>query len=166
MLVILAVKKVFKEQNFIAFSLLYLSSLWFFIYIPVRQIPGNTFSFQISLFSFFDWLLLMVLSFLTSLSLTMNYFIIKNELKKTLSAKTVGRGSFNLLSAVAGSIFGPTASCASCVGTIFGFLGVGTVFFLLKYRFAIVIVSIFIMLFTLYHSSKKVLGICSSKKHH
>ena len=161
-LVILAVKNVFKEKKlFITFGVLVTASLWFFIYIPVTQIPGNTYFFQISLFSYVDWSLLILLSSLTALSLTMNYFVIRNQIKRSLRVSTVGSGSFGLLSGVAGSLFGPSASCASCVSALFGFLGVGGVFFLLQYRQAIVLVSILIMLITLYHTSKKVLGICA-----
>ncbi|OGM26454.1 hypothetical protein A3A76_01255 [Candidatus Woesebacteria bacterium RIFCSPLOWO2_01_FULL_39_23] len=163
-LVILAVKNVFKEKIFlITFFALSILALWFFIYIPVRQIPGNTFSFQISIFTLKDWFLLVLLSSLTSLSLTMNIFVIRNELKNSLSTATVGRSSFSTLSGMLGSIFGPTASCASCVGSIFGFLGLGGVLLLLKYRQMILLLSIIIMLLTLYYTSKRVLGICNIK---
>jgi len=161
-LVILAVKNVFKEKSLlIFFGILNLVVLWFFIYIPVKKVPGNTFVFQISIFTLKDWFLLIVLSALTSLSLTMNGFIIRRELKNSLQPQTVGRGSFGALTGVLGSIFGPTASCASCVGSIFGFLGVGGVLLLLKYRHIILLFSILLMFVTLYHSSKRVLGICN-----
>ncbi|MBI4129788.1 hypothetical protein HY468_00575 [Candidatus Roizmanbacteria bacterium] len=160
-LVIRAIKQVLKEKNrFVAFGLLTVTAFWIFVSIPVRQIPGNTYAFQLSLFSYVDWALLLLLSALTGLSLTMNSVIIRNEIKRSLRASTVGRSSFGLLSGIAGSLFGPSASCASCVSAIFGFLGMGGVLFLLQYRQAIVIVSILIMLVTLYYSSKKVLGIC------
>ena len=163
-LVILAVKNVFKEKSLlIFFGILNLAALWFFIYIPVRQITGNTFAFQTSIFTSKDWFLLISLSTLTSITLVMNIFAVGNDLKNMKYGSTLGRGSVGILSGIAGSIFGPTATCAACVGTIFGFLGVGGIFLLLKYRQAIVAFSILIMLFTLYYTSKRVLGICNIK---
>jgi len=163
-IVIVAVKSVFKRKRFfIYFIFLALLSLWLFIYIPVKQIPGNTFAFQTSIFTSKDWFLLIVLSILTSTTLVMNIFAVGNDLKNMKYGSTLGRGSVGILSGIAGSIFGPTATCAACVGTIFGFLGVGGIFLLLKYRQAIVVLSISIMLFTLYYTSKRVLGICNIK---
>lgn len=163
-IVVLALKALFKRNFLIPFILLTFFSLWFFIYIPVKKVPGNTFGFQISLFSFSDWVLLILLSILTTLSFLMNIFVIEREIKKSLAAVSLGRGGVGAIFGVLGSIFGPTASCASCVGSIFGFLGVGGVFFLLKYRQVIVVASILIMLFTLYNTSKRVLGICKVKR--
>lgn len=163
-IVAIAVKAVFKEKKFLlSFIFLTFLSLWFFIYIPVKKIPGNTFLFQISIFTLVDWFLLVILSILTALSLVMNFFVIKNDLKKTYGSSTLRRGGFSVLSGIIGSIFGPTASCASCVGSIFGFLGVGGVFFLLQYRFYIVIVSIVFMLLSLYYTSLRILGVCNIK---
>ena len=163
-IVVTAVKAVFKEKKFLlSFVFLTFLTLWFFIYIPVKKIPGNTFIFQISIFTYVDWFLLAILSILTALSLVMNFFVIRNDLKKTYGRSTLRRGGFSVLSGIIGAIFGPTASCASCVGSIFGFLGVGGVFFLLEYRFYIVIASIALMLLSLYFTSLRVLGVCNIK---
>ena len=163
-IVLLAVKSTFEEKKIFAlFTILATLALWFFIYIPVKKVPGNTFAFQISIFTLNDWFLLITLSTLTALTLSMNIFLIKNDLKNIASPSNMGRGGIGVMSGILGSIFGPTATCASCVGTIFGFLGVGGVFFLLKYRQTIIALSILIMLFTLYYTSKRVLGICNIK---
>ena len=163
-LVIVAVKNVFKEKIFlITFVTLTILALWFFIYIPVKKVPGNTFAFQMSIFTSRDWFLLITLSVLTALTLIMNVFVIRNDIKNAIQAANLGRSGLGVLSGIFGSIFGPAASCASCVGTLFGFLGVGGVFFLLKYRHTIVVLSVLIMLFTLYYTSKRVLGICNIK---
>lgn len=159
-----AVKTVFREKRLLLlFTILTLGTLWFFIYIPVKKVPGNTFFFQISIFTPKDWFFLILLSILTSLSLAMNIFVVRRELKNTLKSSTVGRGGFSVVTGIVGSIFGPTASCASCVGSIFGFLGVSGVFFLLEYRFYIVIASIVLMLLSLYYTSLRILGVCNIK---
>lgn len=163
-IVVLAVRTLFKKKkNFIPFVLLSFLTSWVFIYVPVRKVPGNTLAFQVSLFSFGDWVLLVLLSILTSLTFLMNIFIVARSVKVGLNTSSLGRGGVGAVFGILGSIFGPTASCASCVGSIFGFLGVGGVLFLLKYRQVIVFLSVVIMLFTLYHSSKRVLGICRVK---
>lgn len=153
----------FQERKILSlFFSLFLAILYVIIYIPVKNVPGNTFRFQISLFTFGDWILLLTLSFLTSLSLVMNIFVIRNNLKSFRGLTTVGQGSFGIFSGLIGSLFG-TASCASCVGSVLGFLGVGGILFLLKFRQIIVASSILIMIVTLYFTSKKVLGICKIK---
>jgi hypothetical protein len=163
-IVALAIRTLFERKKIILhFVILTFLVLWLFIYIPVKKIPGNSFIFQISLFGFSDWFLLVVLSILTSITFLMNIFVINREIKQTLNAASLGRGGVGAVFGVLGSIFGPTASCASCVSSIFGFLGIGGVLFLLKYRQVIVALSILIMLFTLYHTSKRVLGICKIK---
>lgn len=160
----LAVKIVFSDKNYLTlYGVLFLTVFVLFIYIPVIRVPGNTLAFQISLFTFTDWFLLILLSGLTAISLAMNIFVAKRDLKSTLNTKTIGRGGFGALSGILGSVFGPTASCSSCVGSFFGFLGAGGVLFLLKYRQMIVALSIIIMLFTLYYTSKRVLGVCDTK---
>lgn len=163
-IILTAIKAVFKDSKlFISLIFLTLGFLCFFIYIPVKKVLGNTFLFQISIFTFTDWFLLIVLSTLTSLSLVMNFVVIRNELKNRLNTSTIGRGGFGVISGIVGSIFGPTASCASCVGSIFGFLGVGGVLFLLQYRLYIVIATIVFMLLSLYYTSLRVFGVCNIK---
>lgn len=164
-IVALALKTLFEKKNFFVFFVppTFLA-LWFFIYIPVKKVPGNSFGFQISLFSLSDWLLLILLSVLTSINFLMNIFVVEREIKKSLSTASLGRGSVGVIFGALGSIFGPTASGASCVGSIFGFLGVTGILFLLKYRQVIVVGSILIMILTLYQTSKKFLGICGVKR--
>lgn len=162
--ILTAVKITFKDKRyFAALAFLAVLAFWFFVYIPVKKVPGNSFSFQLSIFKPTDWFLLTVLSFLTSLSLVMNFFVIKRNFNELMRGSAAGSGGAGVLAGIMGSIFGPTASCASCVGSIFGFLGVGGVLFLLKYRQLIVATSIVIILFTLYHTSRRVLRICKIK---
>lgn len=134
--------------------------LLLFIYIPVTKIPGNSFSFQISIFTFKDWFSLIALSLLSSLSLTMNVFVFDQENKSRLTKSSFGRGSLGIIYGFIGSIFGPTASCASCVGSIFGFLGVGAVIFMIRYQTYILLTFVILILFSIYYTSLRVLGIC------
>ncbi|MBI2671420.1 hypothetical protein HYX16_00640 [Candidatus Woesearchaeota archaeon] len=74
-----------------------------------------------------------------------------------------GRTAVGGGSAVVAALFG-TASCASCLVAVLGFLGIGTVFFLVEYQWFIVGLAILIMLVSLYLTSLKLNGVCNSCK--
>ncbi len=147
--------------SFLAFALFLFG---FFIYIPVRTVPGNDFAFQLSLFKPLDYLLLISLSLLTSLSVNMNVFSFRHKGTLGTGISAVSQGGVGGTAGVIASIFG-TASCTTCVSSLFGFLGLGTVFFLLDYRSYIVFGSIILVLFSLYFTSKKVLNACEKCNH-
>lgn len=132
---------------------------WLFLYIPVRLIPGNDFAFQLSILRPGDVFLLIVLSFLTALSFTLHFYMLKNRFSVKRATATIGGGIFGGIVGIIGSLFA-TASCAACVATLLGFLGVGTVFFLLDHRSLIIAFSIILMLVSLHFTAEKVLGIC------
>lgn len=148
-----AVRMVFHDKNYL-FWLLLLSAAfsWLLIYIPVKNIPGNDFAFQLSIMTRQDKLLLGLVSVLTALSLTMNFYLFKSR-----SSTTLGTGG--LIAGMVGSVFG-TASCAACALSLFGFLGFGGVLFLFKYRIWIAMGSVAVLIGSLYFTSQKILGVC------
>ncbi|MBI3576942.1 hypothetical protein HY086_02815 [Candidatus Gottesmanbacteria bacterium] len=133
----------------------------FFVYIPVRSIPGNSLGFQLSIFSTRDYILTTIFSILMSLFLTMQVFVIRNATSKKNILTSVGTGGVGGYMATIGAIFG-TAACGSCLFAIVGFLGASTVFTLLKYQWYIVSGAIVILLISIFLLSKKVNGICES----
>lgn len=147
----------------IIFLLLIGAFIWLFLYIPVKNIPGNDFAFQLSIMAPKDFVLLITLSTLTALSVVMNGYILKRQFSVRSGVGLVGQGGLGGFAGVIGSIFG-TASCASCAISLFGFLGVGSVLFLLQYRQAITMVAILLLIISLYFTSKSVLGICTVKR--
>jgi len=159
---ILAIKELLGRKNYLI-GLLILAPIIFLllIYIPVRTIPGNDFAFQLSLLTVGDRILLVILSLLTALSIVMNIFVLRNKSNTQNSLSMAGQSGTGILSGVIGSVFG-TATCASCATSLFGFLGVGGVFFLLEYRTWIVAASIILILVSLYFTSRKVIGVCES----
>lgn len=158
----LAAKQILSIKNYLI-GLVFLAPaiFWLLLYIPVRTIPGNDFAFQLSILTTKDRVLLITLSLFTALSIIMNIFVLRNKLTTKNSLSMAGQGGTGLLSGVIGSVFG-TASCASCVASVFGFLGIGGVLFLLQYRTWIATTSIVLILISLYFTSRKVLGICES----
>ncbi|MBI2334558.1 hypothetical protein HYU96_02040 [Candidatus Daviesbacteria bacterium] len=157
-----AVKVVLKNPKYLTgWLVLSLAILGLFIYIPIKNIPGNDFTFQLSIMTLQDKILTALLAMGVSLSLVMNIYAFKLTRSKKLSISIIGQSGGGFLSGVVASIFG-TATCAACVFTLFGFLGTAGVFFLLEYRTWIVLISLIILLISLYFISAKVLGICRS----
>ena len=159
-----AIRMVLGDTSYLlGFFLLIGLFVWLFFYIPVRNIPGNDFAFQLSIMSPKDIILLITLSTLTALSVVMNGYILRRQFSMRSGVGLVSQGGLGGFVGVIGSIFG-TASCASCAVSLFGFLGVGSVFFLLQYRQVITVVAILLLIFSLYFTSKSVLGICTVKR--
>ena len=121
-----------------------------YIIIPVLTIPSNSILFQLSIWEFKDYAVLIPLSFLVGLMITMQVYIFKQ--KKKNAVKETGKSVVGGYSGIVAGVFG-TASCSSCVAAIFGFLGTGTVIGLIKYQWYVVIGSVALVLLSLYLSS-------------
>lgn len=160
----LAAQQVLSSKNYL-FGLLILAFaiFWLLLYIPVRTIPGNDFAFQLSILTAKDRILLIALSVLTALSIVMNIFVLRNKPTIQTSLSMAGQGGTGFLSGIIASVFG-TASCGLCVASLFGFLGIGAVFFLLQYKQWITSIAILLFIISLYFTSRKVLGICDNCK--
>ena len=157
--IINASKQVLSRRNYlILFIALIFIILAVFISIPVFLIPANSLLFQLTVLTIKDYVLLTILAVLTSLLIVMEIFSYKQA--KLCSS---GRTSVSGGSAIIATLFG-TASCASCLSAVFGFLGIGTVFFLVEYQWFIVGIAILIMLVSLYFTSLKLNGVCDSCK--
>lgn len=162
--IITAIRMVLGDSRYLTTFLLLIGVfVWLFLYIPVKNIPGNDFAFQLSIMAPKDFILLIALSTLTALSVVMNGYILKRQFSIRSGVGLVGQGGLGSFAGVIGSIFG-TASCASCAISLFGFLGVGSVLFLLQYRQIITTGAIILLIFSLYFTSKSVLGICAVKR--
>ena len=134
----------------------------FYMYIPLRVIPGNDIAFQLSLLTPQDYTLLIFLSLLNGLFVTMQVYSIKVA-KTTVQSigKSVGGSAGALFAGVAG-----TAFCASCLAPLFALFGIGFsgIVFTLQYRFYFVAVIVASMLVAIYLTSKKIVGACKDCK--
>lgn len=145
----------------LGFLALVLLTFLFFVYIPVKMIPGNSLNLQLYIFTTRDYLLTAVFSILLGLFLTMQIFVIRNAMDRKSVLASAGAGGVGGYVAAVGAIFG-TAACSSCLFAILGFLGASTVFTLLKYQWYVVSGAIVILLISIYFLSRKVNGICES----
>lgn len=142
-------KRVLKSNPYYyIFPALSIIILSIFMLLPVYLTPGNTLGFQLNLFTPINYVLMIILALLVSLVISMQLYNYRLRKSAAISG-TVAVGGF---SGITATIFG-TASCASCVAAIFGFLGVGTVFFLIKYQWYIVSLSVIFLLLSLYFTS-------------
>lgn len=158
-LVYKSAKEALSKRNYlIMFLIIFVLIIIINILIPVFTIPGNTILFQLSIFGFKDYLVLVPISFLVSLMITMQVY----SYKKRKSLKEVGKSVVGGSSGLVAGVFG-TASCSSCIAVLFGFLGLGTVYFLIKYQWYVVGISAAIVLLALYLTSlniEKNCGVC------
>ena len=146
-------RKVFsKKRNLIYFSAIMLILFGLFSIIPALVSPHITISSQFRLYSHFDYVFMLILSIIVSLNIVMNLHDIKSNSK---AGKVAGMSSIGGFAALIG-----TATCPSCLISIFGFMGVGTLFFMVKYRLLISGIAILVMLLALNYTSKKVAGKC------
>lgn len=162
-----ASKLVFSDKRYVfGFLVAAFAIFWLFLYIPIKTIPGNDLAFHLSILTSKDWFLFIALSTLTALSIVMNVYIFKNKHSFSMNKRSVqdgvsmaGQGGTGFLSGIVASVFG-SVTCSSCAASIFGFLGVGGVLFLLQYRTFITTAAIILMLVSLYFTSKRVLNAC------
>lgn len=153
-----AFKLVFKKRTymlgtvitaFIVFSIV--------IIVPVLTVPGNDLAFQLSIMPLQDFFVIGLLGILTGISIMLNVFLFhrekKGKMKKT-GVMTITSG-FGVMSSFLGSV-----TCIACASTILGFLGLGTVTFLLAYRLQLVLLTSLFILLSIYFTSRKVLNFC------
>jgi len=119
-----------------------------YIIIPVFSIPGNDFLFQLSIFTFKDFIVLIPFSLLVSLMISMQIY----SYKQRKSLRLVGKSVVGGYSGIVAGVFG-TASCSSCVAAIFGFLGTGSVLFLIANQWWVVSIAGLLVILSLYLTS-------------
>ena len=71
----------------------------------------------------------------------------------------MAQGGGGVFAALFGGLLA-TAACSSCIAAILGFLGAGTVFFVLRNQPWVVAIAILIFLISIYFTAKKVMGEC------
>ena len=153
-----AILIIIKEPKYIFGGIIVaLSVFGLLLFIPLVSIPGNSLQFQLSIMPRRDFIILTALSLLTGLAVMFHVYILSNHKKHKISQ--VGQLTFSGLMGVISSFFG-TFTCIACAGTVVGFLGVGAVIFVAKYRFYIASIALALMMVSLYFTSLKVLNVC------
>jgi len=127
------------------------------IAVPLLTVPGNDLVFQLSIMPPRDYGTIVILGLLTGVSIMLNLYVFNSE--KRQKVEKVGMmsvtGGFGLISSFFGSM-----TCVACASTLLGFLGLGTVTFVLAYRLQIVLFTSLFILLSIYFTSRKVLNLC------
>lgn len=164
-LVYFAIRKVLAEKIYLLLAL-FMAAFFFgvFIFIPLVTIPGNDLRFQLSIYSRENYILMTSLAILIGITFTMQIYTARKQLILRKSLPPVLQGAvLSGASGIFGSIVG-TASCASCLASLFGFIGLGTgsVFFVLKNQSYFLFGAVVLMLISLYFAARKINRVCSS----
>lgn len=155
----LGIREPFKNKNH-TFLFLALFFIFFvlFVLIPVWTVSGNTLSTQLGIFTARDYVALVLLSFLSSLFITMQVYVMgqKREMGGVGKATVGGLGA--LFAGIAG-----TAFCASCLAPLFAIFGIGFggVIFVLEYRWYFVVAVTLVMLIAIYLTARKISKVCN-----
>lgn len=156
-----AISQVFKGTVYKGIFLVTTTLMFFlFVLIPVWVVEGNSFAFQLSLFTLQDFVILAALSLLNSLFVTMQIYAMRMTRAAVAGVATsAGGGVGALFAGIAG-----TAFCASCLAPLFAFFGIGFsgVVFTLQYRFYFVALIVAFMITAVYLTSKKILRLCEN----
>ncbi len=157
---VLASKKVFQGKGSVFAFILLIPVIGFLLYlIPIKEIPGDSITFQARLYQFQDYLLIALIATFESLLLVMIFYLFRAQRKQQIAI--IGQGNLGLLSGIPAFLFG-TKLCPMCLFAIFGFLGSGAVLFLREYHIWLFLASIIILFFSLYSVAKKINGVCTS----
>jgi len=157
-----AAKKVFsRKKYFLLFLALSVTTIGIYVWYQVAATPGNDLFFQLAITPWWGFLLMALFAISTGLLITMKAFLFRNT--RRLHAKETGGTMVGTASGFIASIFS-SATCASCVSALFGFLGIGTVLFLLDYRWHIMAAGTAIIAVSLFFVSKRINGECAGCK--
>lgn len=156
----LGIREPFKNKNYtFLFLVLFFVFFALFVLIPVWTVSGNTLATQLDIFTPRDYLVLILLSSLSSLFITMQVYVMRQKRKiQGVSTATAG-GLDALFAGIAG-----TAFCASCLAPLFAVFGIGFggVVFVLNYRWYFVVAITLLMVVSIYLTARKINGVCNS----
>jgi len=160
--IIIAVRIVLQRKPyFFGFLLLAPAVFFVFVLIPVFSIPGNSIIFQLNIFGLKDYLILSAVSLLSALFFILQVYAFFGARERQAKLRAMGQGAAGGYGGLVAALFG-TASCTSCLASVFGFMGFGTILFIAKYQWFILLAAIGIMVISIYFTSKRILGLCAS----
>ena len=157
-IIFLAAKQILAKKSYkLWFIIVFVLFAAAYIFVPVWLTPGNSLDFQLSLLAPRDYILFIALSAVSSLLVLMQVFLFVRSRKGRIG--TAVQGGAGAFSAFFGGLLA-TAACSSCVAAILGFLGAGSIFFILEKQPYVVAGAIALVVVSLYFSARKVIGIC------
>lgn len=161
--IFIAVKRTLSDRRYLAGGIVIAAVIFSALFlIQVKTVPGNSGQFQITLFGWKDWMILAAIAILNSFFITIEIYAF-NLRRALVKLRGLGGGlvigGVGTSSGILASIFS-TASCSLCVSAIFGFLGANSIVFLVSNRGYVVAATLFLLLSSLYLSSKRFSQAC------
>lgn len=145
------------KKYFYLFLFSSLIALGVYVITPVFTIPGNTLEFWLSIMPWYGYLLLAVFSLTTGMLVAMQFYIMKNN--KKIAEKS--KGAAGIFAVLITGLYS-TAACASCITTLFAFLGSGGVLFINAYHLEFTALSLVLVFASMYFTSKRINDNCAS----
>lgn len=157
---LLNVKKTILKQKPYLVSFLILSVLmtFFLLFFPGFLNPNTSVLMQLSVLNISNYILIVILGLLISLLMVMQFYSYNNQGSASYTKTFLSSGSAFFASVVG------TAGCASCVATVFAFLGFGASAFLIKYQLLVIAIAIIFVTISIYFTSLKINGECTTCK--
>lgn len=153
------------KKSLFAFIIAATAFFALFIAIPVWTIPANTLFFQLKTFRTQDYVLMTLLAILAGLTVALQVYGYKLKKSKQALSQSVlqsaASGGLGIFGAIVGS---SAATCASCLASLFGLigLGAGSVFFVLENQTPFLSGAVVAMFISLYFSARKINKVCNS----
>ena len=156
--------QIFRAANSVLSSKRYLFLFTFFsvaVFWGLLLAPGQITSSNIESQGFTngDYVVLGTIAIIASLIIVMQIFSFRLTGKAGAGQSALSGAGF--FSALTSAIFS-SATCGLCVSALFGFLGTGTIIFLVDNQTYVILGSFGLLLFSLYFSSKKVNNDCDT----
>lgn len=150
-----AFKMVYGERRYITITALaFLFFLSLNYYALVYAVSGSSLTIFIETSAWWQIALPLLLSALIAILVGMQAWMLRKHFTKSTMTEA-STGVFSSFAGMMGSVFG-SAGCLSCLTTLFGFLGTGTLLFLAKYRYPLIGGSMLMLLFSIYMTAKNI----------
>lgn len=146
----------------LALLILFLIFFAFMFAIPVLNVPGNNIFFQAALYTPAAYVTLIALAFFSALSVLLQWLAFRtNTLSANAAAGTTTLGVSGVAAGVISSIFA-SASCLTCVGAFFGFLGFQGIVFLVEHRLFVLAAAFLLIGASIVLASRKIRRGCET----
>lgn len=143
-----------EKSSFVVAALAFFAVLGLNYYSLIAAVPGSSLSIFLETSTWWQVLLPVVVSSLIALLIGMQAYMLRQ--RRAHAAIKASTGIFSSFGGIVGSVFG-SAGCFSCLTALLGFLGTGTLLVLLKYRYAIIGVSIAFIVFSVHMTAKSIM---------
>lgn len=150
-----------EKSTLVVTALAFVAVLDLNYYSLIATVSGSSLVIFFETSAWWQILLPIVVSAFIALLIGMQVYMLRQ--RRAHAAIKASTGVFSSFTGIIGSVFG-SAGCFSCLTALLGFLGTGTLLILLKYRYAIIGVSLALLLVSLHLTAKSIAcGVCTDR---